>query len=66
MERQQGITRVTVEIAPLKQGCRLKLIHDNVRQEDARRLEGRWTGILYGLGVTLDPLSSDLTTRSDP
>jgi uncharacterized protein YndB with AHSA1/START domain len=57
MERQQVITRVTVEIAPLRKGCTLKLTHDNVRQEDARRIEGRWTGILYGLGVTLDSLS---------
>lgn len=51
------ITRVTVEIAPLRKGCALQLTHENVPQEHASRVEGRWTGILYGLGVTLDPIS---------
>ena len=54
----QAITRVAVEIAPLKRGCVLKLTHENVPQEHASRIEGRWTGILYGLGVTLDPISA--------
>jgi uncharacterized protein YndB with AHSA1/START domain len=55
MERQPHvITRVKVEIAPLKQGCELTLIHENVPQEHANDIEGRWTGILYGLDETLD------------
>jgi uncharacterized protein YndB with AHSA1/START domain len=49
-----AITRVMVEIAPLKRGCELKLTHENVPQDRASHFEGRWTGILYGLGVTLD------------
>jgi uncharacterized protein YndB with AHSA1/START domain len=46
-------TRVTVEIAALKKGCELTLQHENVPPEYARDVETRWTGILYGLGVTL-------------
>jgi hypothetical protein len=48
------MTRVTVEIFPLDKGCELTLTHEKVSQEHARQVEGRWTGILYGLGVTLD------------
>jgi uncharacterized protein YndB with AHSA1/START domain len=56
-QRPRVITRVRVEIAPLKKGCELTLIHENVPQDHADHIEGRWTGILYGLGVTLDPAS---------
>ena len=57
MEKQPQVsTRVIVEIAPLKKGCVLTLTHENVPQEHASHVEGRWTGILYGLGVTLDPI----------
>jgi uncharacterized protein YndB with AHSA1/START domain len=47
-------TRVVVEITPLKAGCELTLIHEDVPRHYADHTEGRWTGILYGLGVTLD------------
>ncbi|HEV8257684.1 MAG TPA: SRPBCC domain-containing protein [Casimicrobiaceae bacterium] len=53
-----AITRVMIEIAPLKKGCELKLTHENVPQDCASYIEGRWTGILYGLGVTLDSASA--------
>jgi len=53
-EHPPAITRVMVEIAPLKKGCELKLTHENVPQDRASHIQGRWTGILYGLGVTLD------------
>jgi uncharacterized protein YndB with AHSA1/START domain len=56
-DRPLLVTRVTVEIAPLKRGCELQLTHDNVPPEDAVHTEERWTGILYGLDVTLDELS---------
>ena len=46
-------TRVTVEIAALRSGSELTLIHENVPPEHANETEGRWTGILYGLGLTL-------------
>ena len=53
------ITRVTVVIAPLKTGCELTLTHENVPMDHADYMEGRWTGILYGLGVTLDSASTE-------
>lgn len=46
-------TRVTTEIVPRQGGCELTLTHENVPPEHARHAEGRWTGILYGLGETL-------------
>ena len=54
------ITRVTVAIAPRAKGCVLSLVHENVPQDQADYVEGRWTGILYGLGVTLDSLSATI------
>lgn len=45
---------VSVEIAPLRNGCRLALSHENVPVDRARDQHARWIGILYGLGVTLD------------
>jgi uncharacterized protein YndB with AHSA1/START domain len=47
------VTRVTSEIVPLKTGCELRLVHENVPPGYASRTEGRWTGMLYGLGETL-------------
>ena len=53
-ERPAVSTRVTVDIVPSGKGCALTLIHDHVPRGLADRMEGRWMGILYGLGVTLD------------
>jgi uncharacterized protein YndB with AHSA1/START domain len=47
-------TRVIVEIVPHETGSRLTLLHENVPAEMASYIKARWTGILYGLGVTLD------------
>ena len=68
LEKKAGATtRVAVEIAPRKNGCVLTLTHESVPQEDASRIEGRWTGILYGLGMTLDSLSTTVRhNRSEP
>jgi uncharacterized protein YndB with AHSA1/START domain len=61
------ITRVTVAMAPRARGCALKLFHENVPRGLAGYVEGRWTGILYGLGVTLDSYPQRSTTmRSEP
>lgn len=58
MEPQPNvITRVTVAIAPFAKGCTLKLTHENIPRAHASHVEGRWTGILHGLGVTLDSVS---------
>jgi uncharacterized protein YndB with AHSA1/START domain len=46
-------TRVTVAIASLNRGSRLSLIHENVPAVKTSYINDRWTGILYGLGVTL-------------
>ena len=47
------VTRVSVDFTPHPKGCALALTHANVPRDHAARIEGRWTGILYGLGVTL-------------
>ena len=62
-ERPDVRTRVTVEIAPLKSGSELTLIHENVPPEHANETEGRWTGILYGLGLTLTSQSGRSAPR---
>ncbi len=46
--------RVRVDIAALAAGCELRLTQQNVPADHAEHIEGRWTGMLYGLGVTLD------------
>lgn len=51
-------TRVAVEIAALTKGCKLTLIHENVPRDHAEHAEGRWVGVLYGLGATLDSAST--------
>ena len=51
-------TRVAIEIAPLAKGCKLTLIHENVPRDQAVDAEGRWHGILYGLGATLESAST--------
>jgi len=51
-DRPGVVTRVTVEIAPRKTGCELTLLHERVPPDRAHHTEGRWTGMLYGLGAT--------------
>jgi uncharacterized protein YndB with AHSA1/START domain len=61
------ITRVAVAFAPVAKGCMLEVIHENIPRPHAGYVEGRWTGILYGLGVTLDSAPQPpATTRSEP
>jgi uncharacterized protein YndB with AHSA1/START domain len=47
------VTRVAADIVPLETGCELRLVHENVPPGHASRTEGRWTGMLYGLGTRL-------------
>ena len=47
------ITRVITEIVPLGRGCKLTLTHENMLAHHASSMKARWTGILYGLSVTL-------------
>jgi uncharacterized protein YndB with AHSA1/START domain len=51
--RPRAVTRVTADIVPLESGCELRLVHENVPPDHASRTDGRWTGMLYGLGETL-------------
>jgi hypothetical protein len=41
---------------------RVRSQRTNTYHDQASQLEGRWTGILYGLGETLDPASTPFTT----
>jgi len=51
---------VTHRFGPLRRGCELRLTHTNVPASRANEIENRWTGILYGLGETLDePLGEE-------
>jgi uncharacterized protein YndB with AHSA1/START domain len=50
-DRPRVLTRVTVAITPLN-GMQVALSHKDVPLEHADRTEARWTGSLYGLGVT--------------
>jgi uncharacterized protein YndB with AHSA1/START domain len=58
--RPDVITRVTVAIASAAKGCLLELTHENIPRPYAGYVEGRWTGILYGLGVTLDSATATI------
>jgi uncharacterized protein YndB with AHSA1/START domain len=51
--RPRQATRVIVEIAPRKQGCELRLRHENLSPDRAHDTEARWSGMLYGLSETL-------------
>ena len=51
--RSPGQTRVSVEIVPAKAGCEVTLVHEGVPPDQASRIEGRWAGMLYGLGTLL-------------
>jgi uncharacterized protein YndB with AHSA1/START domain len=47
------VTRVTIEIEPIGDGCELTLTHDGVLPEYAAQTESGWTQILDGLASTL-------------
>src|SRR5688572_29378780 len=49
----QSVTRVTAEVLPLERGCELRVVHEDVPRDHASRTEGRWAGMLYGLGTRL-------------
>jgi len=51
--RPRVATRVAAEIVPLETGCELRVVHENVPPGHANHIEGRWTGMLYGLGTRL-------------
>ena len=60
-DRPRVLTRVSVEIEPRETGCKLSLKHEDLPADRVHDMETRWTGILYGLGVTLDSSVADST-----
>ncbi len=61
-----AVSRVRVAMLPQGHGCALEVIHENLPDEAARYLKDRWTGMLYGLGVTLDALRPPATATGSP
>jgi uncharacterized protein YndB with AHSA1/START domain len=64
--RQPVASLVTVTIAPHGTGGALDLVHEHLSSDEARYLEDRWSGILYGLGVMLDSLTHRSTITGSP
>ncbi len=46
-------TRVTAVFTPHHRACMLELMHDGLSTDEATRMEARWTGMFYGLGMVL-------------
>jgi uncharacterized protein YndB with AHSA1/START domain/DNA-binding transcriptional ArsR family regulator len=51
---QQGASRVTWEIEPQGDTCRLRVTHDGLTEAAARRVSGGWPRILSGLKTLLE------------
>ena len=65
-DRRRAVTRAIVEIEPRASGCALALTHENVPVDLAYGMEARWTGMLYGLGLTLDSIGGDSIPEGPP
>ena len=59
--RAEGATRVTWEIEPVGDSCRLVVTHDQLREDANGELYGGWPMILSGLKTWLET-GSELTT----
>jgi uncharacterized protein YndB with AHSA1/START domain len=55
------VTRVAVELRSLGTGSELSLTHDNVPAAHIEYVDGRWSGILYGLGLMLESTATPST-----
>ena len=55
----RAITRVTVDMKPRGPECALSLAHEHVPLDLVQRVETRWIGMLYGLGVTLESFAPE-------
>ena len=53
LRNSRVVTRVVAEIVPIGTSCELRVTHENVPPDHAARVEGRWAGMLYGLGTRL-------------
>jgi uncharacterized protein YndB with AHSA1/START domain len=52
--KSEGTSRVTYEIEPVGDSCRLKVIHDHLRERANDQLYGGWPMILSGLKTLLE------------
>jgi len=52
--RAEGASRVTWEIEPIRDSCRLTVIHDQLREGANAQLYGGWPMILSGLKTWLE------------
>jgi len=52
--KREGTSRVTWEIEPIKDTCRLTVIHDQLREDANSELYGGWPMILSGLKTLLE------------
>jgi uncharacterized protein YndB with AHSA1/START domain/DNA-binding transcriptional ArsR family regulator len=52
--RREGTTRVTWEIEQIEDSCRLRLTHDQLREDASDQLYGGWPMILSGLKTWLE------------
>ena len=59
--RREGTSRVTWEIEPVGDSCRLTVTHDQLREDAHGELYGGWPQILSGLKTLLET-GEDLTT----
>jgi uncharacterized protein YndB with AHSA1/START domain len=55
---------VTIDIVERRNGCELVLSQRPVSPLERKQIEGRWTGILYGLGLVLEAATHLSQTRS--
>lgn len=52
--KSEGTSRVTWEIEPIGDSCRLTVIHDQLREDANRQLYGGWPMVLSGLKTLLE------------
>jgi uncharacterized protein YndB with AHSA1/START domain len=52
--REEGVSRVTWEIEPIADSCRLTVVHDQLREGANEQLFGGWPMILSGLKTWLE------------
>ena len=52
--KSEGSTRITWEIEPIGDSCRLTVTHDELREDANAQLYGGWPMILSGLKTLLE------------
>jgi len=65
-DQRHAPTLVTVQIEARAAGCDLAVTHENLPLDLACGMEARWTGMLYGLNVTLASTGGDPTVERSP